>query len=455
MSQVALKKGKRPYLVVPIICFFTVVFDGYDLGVFGATAGSILADTNPGWEAVYGHPEVLGVAQSFALVGMFIGTMVTGALTEVFGRRRVLILSVSWFSLGMIATALSPSFEWFMVLRFLVGLGLGALVPTCIALTVEFSPKKVRQLANAIMFAGYPIGGALASGIAMVALPAGVDFRVLFGLGAIPVLVLPFIMWKLPESIVFTAQRKSEEQARKIAERYGLVYDDIVEPEAVSPATAQKKGLVNFRALFGRYWLRSTVLFTFGFFLSLLLVYGINTWLPRIMTSAVPADRSQVMSIAFLLLFNLGAIIGGIGAAYLASRFGDKRVAILSFLVAAIAFVALTLPIGVAGLYCAAFVAGWGTIGTQTLLVGYCATHYPQHLSPSMLGWGLGVGRLGAITGPLLGGLLLAMNGGQETNLYMFAGIAILALCVISLIPRKRDEARTGVIIVEDATATH
>ncbi|GAA3586514.1 aromatic acid/H+ symport family MFS transporter [Klugiella xanthotipulae] len=422
------------FLFVPIICFLTIVFDGYDLVVFGSTTQSILADK--AWNFT---PEMIGYTGSLALAGMFIGTMSIGAFTEVLGRRRILIVSVSWFSVGMLLTALAPNAEVFMALRFFVGLGLGAVVPTCIAMTVEFSPKKYRQIVNAIMFSGYPVGGVVASLLAINLLPA-LDFRWLYAFGGLPViLTLPLIIFKLPESVSYLAQRRSEKEARAVAAKYGLVYDDIVLPSLVTVTTEtisvnRARGLTNFRQLFSARWLRSTLLFTLTFFCGLLLVYGMNTWLPQIMAGA---GYNLGASLTFLLVFNVGAVIGGIGASFLASRWGDKRTVMFSFGVAFVAILVLSIMLPQLVLYTAVFLAGWGTVGTQTLVTGYCATHYPQHLSPSMLGWGLGVGRLGAISGPLVGGYIASHALGYQVNFYVFAAVAAIGLVVVLAIPRN------------------
>lgn len=414
----------RPVL---LLCFMTIVFDGYDLVVYGSTVPSILK--YEGWNLSTAQAGLIG---SLALVGMLIGTLSVGILTDRLGRRRIMLASVAWFSVCMLLTAFAPSAEAFGALRFLTGLGLGGVVPTCIALTVEFARKERRQIANAVMFSGYSVGGVAASLLA-INLLQHIDFRWMYAIGALPLITLLPVAWKtMPESVAYLARKGRTEEASATADRYGLIYADIVSSDdAKAGSTSNNSSL---KTIFTRKWLFSTILFALANFCGLLLVYGLNTWLPQIMRQA---GFNLGDALTFLLVLNAGAIVGSISASALADRIGIKRVVTGSFILAFIAILMLSLQLPLAFLLVIVAFAGLGSVGTQILVGGYCATHYPQSLSATALSWSLGVGRIGAICGPIIGGLIASLAFGWQVNFYMFAMFAVIGALVVFAVPRK------------------
>ena len=342
-----------------------------------------------------------------------------------------MLASITWFSICMLLSALAPSAEVFGVLRFLTGLGLGGVVPTCIALTVEFARKERRQIANAVMFSGYSVGGVLASLLAINLLKF-LDFRWMYAIGALPLVILLPVMWKLlPESVAYLARKGRIHEAEATAARYGLVYTDIVTPEDTSGGTSKRSSI---NTIFTRKWRVSTILFALANFCGLLLVYGLNTWLPQIMRQA---GFNLGDALTFLLVLNAGAIIGSISASVLAGRIGIKKVVTGSFVLACASILMLSLQLPLAMLLVIVALAGLGSVGTQILVAGYCATHYPQSLSATALSWSLGVGRIGAITGPIIGGFIVSLALGWQINFYMFAAFAVVGAVVVFAVPRR------------------
>ena len=425
-SSVPISPPKRSGRIVLLLCFLTIVFDGYDLVVYGATVPSLIA--HPAWDI---DPARAGLIGSLALVGMLIGTMTVGALTDILGRRKIMLFAIAWFSVCMLATAAAPNESVFAVLRFLTGLGLGGVVPTCIALTVEYAPKSRRQIANALMFSGYSVGGVGAAVLAISALPE-LDFQWLYVVGAVPLLtLLPIAYRYLPESIAFLAARRSTVTARATADQFGLVFDDIVtESRAIpAPGAGGPGHQSSLRELFSSRWRRSTLLFAGANFCGLLLVYGLNTWLPQIMRGA---GFELGSALAFLLVLNVGAIVGSIGASWVADRIGIKKVVTTSFILAFISIFLISLNLPVALLFVLVAFAGLGSVGTQILVGGFCATHYPQRLSPTALGWSLAVGRIGAMMGPIIGGVIASAALGYQVNFYAFALVAVIGAVIVS-----------------------
>ena len=223
--------GPVTFLVLAI-CWVTVIADGYDVVVFGAVVPSLLQE--PGWGLT---PAGVGLIGSLAPIGMFVGSLVVGTLTDIVGRRRMLIGCVAWFSVltGLLALADSP--ETFGLLRFLAGLGLGGVLPTATALAGEFAPMRVRNLAYAVIFTGFPIGGVLAAVIGIGVIPAW-GWRGMFVLAVLPLLlIVPVALRFLPESVVFLAAKGRVAEAEQIAGRHGLT---VPEPPTTAVVAARR-----------------------------------------------------------------------------------------------------------------------------------------------------------------------------------------------------------------------
>jgi len=399
------------------LCFGAIVFDGYDLIVYGSAVPALL-QYQP-WGLT---PAQAGVIGSYALFGMFLGAIASGTLTDLIGRRRLFIASLTWFSLMMVLVATAPD-PWSLGLfRFLAGLGFGGIPPTAIALVVEIAPAGRRHLINGLMLCGFPIGGVLAALLAILLLePAG--FRTLFAVGALPLVTLvPLAIWLLPESPSFERRRGAGRTRGGVAQ------------------------LVKGRAAV------ATALFVVANFCGFLLVFGLNTWLPQLMRGA---GYELGSALAFLLVLNLGAIAGGLGGSALADRYGSRWVATVLFAAAVLALALIAVPLPTAVLYLLVFVAGAATTGNQIVVYGYVAAHYPPARRATALGLSSGIGRLGAVTGPLLGGSLLAAGFGLGWNVGVFALVAVVGAVACALVPRPVEpQATTDAPIAPAAVET-
>lgn len=419
----------RAALTVAALCMVTIMFDGYDLQMFGVIGSSLLA-----YEPWGLTPPEVGVIGSYALVGMLIGALAVGVVTDIVGRRRVMLGCIAFFSIFMGACALAPTPGLLGLFRFLAGLGLGGVVPTAIALTVEFAPASRRQTYNAVMFCGIAAGGVLAALLGLVVVPT-LGFRAMFWIGTAPlVLVLPLVYFLLPESPRYLMSVGRVDEAREIARRYGQPVPD------AAPAAGRRTAKRAVGELFGRGLLASTLLFAVASFCGLLLAYGLSTWLPTIMQRS---GYGLGPSISFLLVLNLGAIVGSISAARIADRIGSKPVVAAAFAASATAILVLSVKPPVLVSFVLVAVAGLGSIGGQILVNGFVATRYPDRIRATALGWSLGVGRLGAIAGPAVGGLLLGSTLGLNANFYAYVAVAVLGCLAILVIPGSRTPAPT------------
>jgi AAHS family benzoate transporter-like MFS transporter len=407
------------------LCFMAIAFDGYDLVIYGAVVPSLLS-----YEAWSLSPEQAGLIGGYALLGMLLGGLTIGYLTDIVGRRRVMIGSVTFFSLLMLACAVAPNPELFGLFRFLAGLGLGGVIPTAIALTVEYSAPNRRNINNAVMFSGYGLGG-VAAALSAIALLEHIGFRGLMALGGLPLILIVPILWRfLPESPSYLATRGRHDEAALLRQRYG-----IAAPTAAPVAAASGTRSLRFSRLLAGRWLVATVFFTIAGIAGQTLVYGLNTWLPQLM---VIAGYSLTSSLLFLLTVNFGAIAGALISSLLADRFGSRMVTAASFITSAASL--LLMGTGVAGgplMYLLVACVGFGSIGAQILLNGFVATYYPDVSRASALGIALGLGRLGAIFAVAGGGWLIAANLGAFLNFAILALAAVAGLVAVIAVPRS------------------
>ncbi|WBL19563.1 MFS transporter [Citricoccus sp. NR2] len=433
------RKHRKSAAAVIFLCFVAIVFDGYDLVVYGAIVPALLEYQEWGLT-----PVQTGAYGSYALAGMFFGAIIVGYLTDVVGRRRVMIWSVSVFSVLMVATALAPSPELFGLFRFLAGLGLGGVIPTAIAITVEFSKPHRRNFNNALMFSGYAVGGVL-SALCAIALLDVIGFRGLLAIGGLPlVTVVPLLFFLLPESPAYLRAQGRTAEAARIAEDYGIEVPSTVqsakpvsEAEASQPAHAgaEPRGGQQILNVLRHPWLMATVLFCVAGIAGQTLVYGLNTWMPTLL---VAAGYTLTSSLSFLLAVNVGAVVGAIISSRLADTFGPRPVTVVSFLSSGAALVLMgtgAFPLSV--MYVLVAIVGFGSIGAQILVNGFVATYYADDTRATALGVTLGVGRIGAVLAISGGGVLVAAELTSFTNFAVWSMAALLGILAILLVPRR------------------
>ncbi|MER5429001.1 aromatic acid/H+ symport family MFS transporter [Streptomyces sp. NPDC002588] len=418
-------------LLVLAICGITVVADGYDVVVYGAVIPSLLHE--PRWGLT---PAGAGLIGSVALVGMLIGATTVGTLTDTLGRRKMLIGCLIWFSVMTGLCAIAPSPEVFGVFRLLAGLGLGGVLPTSTALAGEYSHPKTRNLVFAIVFSGFPVGGIVAALSGMFVIPR-FGWQPMFLLGLVPlVLVVPLAVICLPESIAFLLAKGRYAEAEKTAGRWNIPLGEVREEGPASAgvrSAADSGGLSSVKALFSRSYVLATLCFLAMTCLCLFMIYGLNTWLPEIMHRA---GYSAGSALAFLLVFNIGAVVGTVVISLAADRLGSKPIIGSTYLLASVSVILLSLRLPTAMLYVAVALGGVGAIGTQTFVLAYISKHYPVRMCATAMGWTLGFGRLGSMLAPPVLGLIIGAGWAFQWNFYALAVPGVLGAALIGLVPR-------------------
>ncbi|HIO31547.1 MULTISPECIES: MFS transporter [Marinobacter] len=402
-------------------CTLIIVFDGYDLVIYGVVL-PILMDQ---WDL---NPYVAGLLGSSALFGMMFGAMGFGMLSDRLGRKKVIITCVVLFSVTTVINGFATTPWQFGILRFIAGLGIGGVMPNVVSLMSEYSPKKSRSTLVALMFSGYAVGGMMSAGLGIWIVP-NYGWEIMFYLAVVPMLMLPFMLKFLPESVAFLMAQKREGEARDILTQVApLKHINEQDVLTVPPTTDSKAPVLE---LFRDGRAMSTMMFWVAFFCCLLMVYALGSWLPKLMSNAGYALSSSLM---FLMVLNVGAIIGAVGGGWLADRLSLRSVLVSFFILGSGSLVLLGYESPMWFLYILVGIAGATTIGSQILLYAYVAQYYPTSIRSTGLGWASGIGRNGAIVGPLLGGALLAMALPHQMNFLALAVPGAIATVAIALV---------------------
>jgi AAHS family benzoate transporter-like MFS transporter len=419
-------KFGKVHLKIIIACALLLIVDGYDVFIYGVVLPSLMED----WQLT--APEA-GALASWALLGMMSGALIFGPLGDRLGRKTSIAICFLLFSVATFLSGFATTPLIFGILRFIAGLGCGGLMPNAVALTNEFAPKRMRSTLVALMFSGYAVGGMVAAGLGIFMLPA-FGWEAMFFAAGVPLLALPLILRSLPESIGFLIRKGRQEEARATLAK--LVDGPIGEGELRFDESDNQRASI--AELFRNNRTVGTLAMWVSFFCCLLMVYALGSWLPQLMRSA---GYSLGSSLSFLLALNFGGMFGAIAGGRLADRFGLPRVVMGYFLLGAICISLLGFHPPMVLLYALIFIAGAGTTGTQILLYACVADFYSLAVRSTGLGWASDMGRVGAIVGPMLGGVLLAAQLPMTLNFVVFAipgVIAVLATLVYTISRAKQ-----------------
>ena len=419
------KVGALQYLVVSL-CGLVMFLDGFDTQAISYMAPLIAKEWNL-------SRQVLGLIFSSALTGLMAGYLVLSPLSDRFGHRRILLVSTVTFALFTLATVFARSATEVIALRFLAGVGLGAAIPSAVALTSEYSPQRLRASFVLAIYCGFSLGF-VAAGIAAASLLPVYGWRALLWIGALAPLVLAFVLFlRLPESLDFLVRRGTDHERI-----WGLLcrVDPRLkarEPAGFTTDQEDKRGAVS--ALFRSGRAAGTLLLWLVFIINLAEFYALQSWLPTILTSLN-------YSISTIALATSLTTAGGIVAAFVVGPAMDRLdsysslgiVYVGGVIFVALTGVALTRPQSV--LMIMAFFAGFCVSGGQKSVIALAAVFYPAPVRSTGVGWALGIGRIGGIGGPWLFGMLLGWHLTPASTFYIASVPMLLAAGAVTLMGR-------------------
>lgn len=392
--------------VVPL-CWAAIALEGFDSVVLGVVIPSLLKE--PSWHL---NPNTAALISTVGLVGVMVGAVTAGPITDAIGRRRMMLGTVVVFSFFTLLEAFATGPVSFGLWRFLAGLGLGGVLPVALAMVNEEARRGRASSGTTIVMSGYHVGAVLCSLIGILVISTLGWQAVFVAAGVLAVPMLAVLWWKLPESRAFESSRGEAVRARR-----------------ENPVSV----------LFQPQYRRATLAFWIASIMGLLLVYGLNTWLPQIMRAA---GYELGAALALLLVLNVGAIIGLLISGQVANRIGTRTAAIIWFAAAAAFLALLAVRVPGAGIYATVLLAGIFTFSSQVLVYAYVGQRYPDSARATALGASTGVGRIGAIAGPQVVAPLVAAGIAYPWGFFLFAVVAAIGLvAVLSAGAGKRDDA--------------
>lgn len=411
-------KFNRLHWRVSIWCFAILACDGYDLAVAGTALPSIMKSM--GVEA-----STAGFMASSALFGMLFGAIALGTLADAIGRCRTIAIATVIFSLFTAAAGFAKDPITFSILRFIAGIGIGGAIPNIVAHMTEYSPKSMRSSLVAIVGCGTAFGGILAALLGKQLIET-YGWQMVFIAAIFPIVLAPFIVKSLPESMAFLIKKNDNIRLRGIISE--MRPDFKFGETATFHLPTESKAKLSLRELFDDGRGLNSVLLWVAFFASLFLLYALSSWLVKLMAMA---GYSLGSALTLFFIYNAGAILGTIIGGLLADRFGIKWVALGFFVMGS--FSITLLGYGAEPLYLIVGLAGASTLGAQTLLYAYAGQFYPMSIRSTGVGCAAGLGRFGAIIAPISIGFLVSMKLPLAQNFMVIGAVSAIGAIVVLL----------------------
>ncbi len=419
-------------LRVFLLCAAVLFVDGFDVQGITYVAPAISQD----WKLARG---ALGPTFSAGLFGVMLGAILLAPLADRIGRRRVIVWSCVAFGIGTLATVGVGSLTELLVVRFLTGVGLGSALPNAIALASEYAPKPRR--ATVVTFVGSGISlGAIGSGIAAAQLIAPYGWRAVFIVGGVLPLLLAAALWLgLPESLRFAALLPGHQaEARRLLAKLTRGTPLGEDVRVVSGDT--QGGRATLADLFKEQRVATTVLLWIAFFMSLLNVYLAINWLPTSLTSSgFTVTEAAVMT----TFYHVGGVVGTYVLGLAMDKLGAHRMQIFAMLVSVAGLYVFATLAGMTQWETTAvlMLAGFGVVGGQVGVNALASMTYPVAMRSTGLGWALGVGRVGSIVGPTIGGLMLASAHDPRSVYLVCIAPSVVGIAAVALLKWRASAA--------------
>jgi benzoate transport len=405
----------RQQILVVGLCMFFNMLDGFDITAMAIVASAVSVELQL-------TADKLGLIFSFALAGMMAGAMLLAPLSDIVGRRKMIIASVTLVGVSILLTANANSLIEFIVLRFISGVGAGAMLACQATLAAEYSPEKYRSLSVAVTTAGYPLGATMTAVVAGFIMP-DYGWRGMFWFGGGVTLAMGMIAWIfIPESLKYLFERRPPNalvHVNKILRKLGK--DTIAAlPVIASKEAHDSKGFVGIMtSLLAKEHRRVTLVLWTTFFLCFATLYFLMSWIPKLMEQT--GYSTETGHFAFLL-FNLGGVIGIISLGTLSTRLKLTNLVCVYLSLSAVCMVIFAAaPDQLNLLLVVIFFMGILQQGGFTGLYAVAAKVYPTEIRSTGIGWAIGLGRSGAVVGPAAAGFLIAAGFSMSANFYIFA----------------------------------
>ncbi|MBT5204552.1 MAG: MFS transporter [Gammaproteobacteria bacterium] len=408
------------------LCLIFNMIDGFDITAMAVTAHQI-------GEEMGLSTDKLGLVFSFSLLGMMMGAMFLATLSDVIGRRTMIIITLLLVGSTVVLTSLVDSLTWLIVLRFISGLGAGAMLASVATLASEYSPERFRALSVTAVTAGYPLGAMMTGMVASSIVPE-FGWRGMFVAGGSVTLVLAIVAFIfIPESLQFLCKKQPANALQKVN---NILAGFSIQPLNEMPLINQSDGAVEvdrqgilekMLSLLTPELRRSTLTLWATFFLCISTLYFLMSWIPKLIIDLGYSAESG--NLAFTL-FNFGGVVGIVMLGSMASKWSLSNLISIFAITAAIlmwvfAAAASWTAVTEVLLMTLIFLIGVSLQGGYTGMYAVAAKLYPIEIRSTGVGWAIGLGRLGAVIGPGLAGYMLATGFSITSNFLLF-GIPML-----------------------------
>ncbi len=402
-------------LLVVGLCLFFNALDGFDITAMAVVNGPVAAELAL-------SPAKVGWIFSAALAGMMLGAMFLTPVSDIVGRRKLIILSVSLVGASMLLTASVTTLSEFLILRFVSGVGAGAMLACQATLAAEYSPEKYRALSVAAVTSGYPLGAMSTSIVADLVMPE-YGWRGMFWFGGGVTVVMGLVAWLLiPESLKFLFERRPQNALRRVNDILRRLKKDTLDamPEVAAQERTRKAGFFeSMRKLLEKRHRTTTLTLWATFFLCFATLYFLMSWIPKLMEDS---GYEAVVGRRAFFLFNFGGVIGIYVLGILSIRWKLTNLVFVMLFSSAIGMaVFASAPDRLNALLIIIFFVGMLQQGGFTGLYAAAAKVYPTEIRSTGIGWAIGLGRSGAVVGPAIAGYLITAGLDMAANFYIFA----------------------------------
>ncbi|MBV4551926.1 3-(3-hydroxy-phenyl)propionate transporter MhpT [Pseudomonas sp. SWRI102] len=387
------------------LCFIVALIEGFDLQSAGTAAAGLR-------QTFTLDPKMMGWVFSAGIIGLLPGAFFGGWIADRIGRKKILVAAVLLFGVFSLGTAYVEQYSTLLLVRFMTGLGLGAALPNLIALCAEAVGEQRRGTAISVMYAGVPLGGALA---AVVAMTFGEHWQMTFLIGGLaPLLVVPMMVLWLPESSAF---------------------------KQVRDAGGEVRGSVG-QALFGEGRGLTTLGLWLSYFFTLTVMYMLLNWLPSLL---LEQGFSKPQAGLVQMLFNIGGTLGSLVGGLLLDRCNGSKVVVFVYAGLLSALAGVGVSVGIVPMAIAGFAAGLFVMAAQLVLYALAPPSYPTVVRATGVGAAVAIGRLGSVAGPLAAGQILAAGGGTTAVLLATSpGLVIATVAILGVIRRSTGSRLAG-----------
>ncbi len=401
------------------LCVVINMLDGFDVLVMSFAASSVSSE----WGL---SPSDLGILLSAGLIGMAVGSVWLGPYGDRFGRRRLVLACLVVITLGMLLSSQVADKYQLVGCRFFTGLGIGGMLATLNTMVSEFSNDRKRGLCISILQSAYPMG-AIVGGIISVYMLSEFGWRSLFIFGGLSSLVMiPIAYWTLPESMDFLLSQGGKNSVDRINELSAKMALPNIN---ATNSSEERKEVVKLRALLLQPYIQKTFSIWCAFFCLMFAFYYVVSWTPKLL---VDAGLTTTQGISAGIYLQVGGILGAISLGVLSAEFDVKRLTAGYLVMSVVSMLVFGMAeLSLLSLMVCASVTGFFLIGAMIGLYTIAPALYPVRQRVTGIGWAIGIGRVGAILSPLIGGILLSYGLSSSQSMVFFAFPLLIASVVV------------------------